>query len=75
MSHFLCWLSMLIGIVIYRVVNPATAITFEEHVSALYHGGGVLALHWFFWGRKEGAMTTHVSGVAPPRVDQQEQPR
>ena len=52
MSHFLCWLSMLIGIVIYRVVNPATAITVEEHVSALYHGGGVLALHWFFWGRK-----------------------
>jgi hypothetical protein len=55
MSRFLAWAAIVIGMVLYRVAVPTTAIPVGEHIAGAYFSGSALLLHWLihkFWSRQ-----------------------
>lgn len=52
MSYLFAWCSIVGGIVIYRLINPDTATTINEHIAGAYFSAIALFAHAFLFKDK-----------------------
>lgn len=45
MSYVISWVCLVLGMVIFRMVNPDTSISFQEHAAGAYFSACALAFH------------------------------